>query len=139
MSTTTIYETPKSDLANEGGPAIPLSKAEILFSFQGRIGRFEYWMVSLGIFATFMAAIFIASALDVSDAALGLLFIALYVPVIWVSLAVQAKRWHDRDKSAWWILISLIPIVGPIWVFIENGCLSGTDGPNRFGLRTNSR
>lgn len=61
---------------------------------------------------------------------LGLAFalVALY-PAICVSI----KRWHDRDKSGWWVLIGLIPIIGAIWVLIECGILKGTEGPNRFG------
>jgi len=43
------------------------------------------------------------------------------------------KRYHDRDKSGWWILILFIPLVGFIWFLIELGCLPGTPGPNRFG------
>lgn len=53
--------------------------------------------------------------------------------LIWVDLANSVKRWHDRDKSGWWILISIIPIVGPIWALIECGFLPGTYGNNRFG------
>ena len=44
-----------------------------------------------------------------------------------------ARRWHDRDKSGWWTLIGLIPVVGAIWILVECGCLKGSDGPNRFG------
>jgi len=51
----------------------------------------------------------------------------------WSGLAVDAKRWHDRNKSAWWILIEFIPLIGAIWSFIELGFLKGTDSPNRFG------
>jgi uncharacterized membrane protein YhaH (DUF805 family) len=45
--------------------------------------------------------------------------------LLWPSLAVQCKRWHDREKSAWWLLIGLVPIVGPLW--------TGTAGENRYG------
>ncbi len=55
------------------------------------------------------------------------------LPVIWPSLVVAIKRWHDRDKSGWWCLINFIPVVGTIWAFVENGCLEGTTGDNRFG------
>ena len=46
---------------------------------------------------------------------------------------VHIKRFHDRDKSGWWVLIGLIPIIGAIWLLIELGFLKGTPGPNRFG------
>ena len=49
------------------------------------------------------------------------------------SLAVCAKRWHDRSKSAWWSLIGFVPAVGALWLIIELGFLDGTRGRNRFG------
>lgn len=52
---------------------------------------------------------------------------------LWPSLALYAKRWHDRDKSGWWSLIGLVPIIGGIWMLIELGFLRGTEGANRFG------
>ena len=59
----------------------------------------------------------------------GLLGLALIYPVI----ALYAKRWHDRNKSGWWSLIGLIPIIGGIWMLIELGFLKGTAGPNSYG------
>jgi uncharacterized membrane protein YhaH (DUF805 family) len=53
--------------------------------------------------------------------------------VVWPSVAVQIKRWHDRNKSAWWVFISLVPIIGGIWAIIETVFLKGTQGKNRFG------
>ena len=50
-----------------------------------------------------------------------------------MSLAIQVKRWHDRNKSGWWVLIGLIPLIGGIWALIETGFLAGDDGENRFG------
>src|SRR5262249_49812879 len=48
-------------------------------------------------------------------------------------LAVAAKRCHDRDRSAWFLLILLVPYLGQIWLLIELAFLRGTPGPNRFG------
>jgi len=59
----------------------------------------------------------------------GVLGLILLIP----SLAIAIKRYHDRDKSGWWILILFIPLVGFIWFLIELGCLPGTPGPNRYG------
>ncbi len=67
----------------------------------------------------------------------GVLLVVLMIPlgiyIFWVGLAVGVKRWHDRDKSGWWMLIGIIPYIGGIWQLIECGCLRGTEGPNRFG------
>ena len=62
-----------------------------------------------------------------------IVMILLYIPMIWIGLALQVKRWHDRDKSGAYVFVNLIPLAGPIWAFIEAGCLRGTVGQNRFG------
>jgi uncharacterized membrane protein YhaH (DUF805 family) len=49
------------------------------------------------------------------------------------TVIVYIKRFHDRDKSGWWVLIGLIPLIGAIWLLVELGFLKGTPGPNRFG------
>jgi len=48
-------------------------------------------------------------------------------------LMFGVKRCHDRDKSGWWILLSVVPVIGWIWAIIELGCLKGADGPDRYG------
>jgi uncharacterized membrane protein YhaH (DUF805 family) len=52
---------------------------------------------------------------------------------LWPTLAIYTKRWHDRNKSGWWSLILLVPIIGGIWMLIELGFLRGTEGPNTYG------
>ena len=49
------------------------------------------------------------------------------------ALETAPTRLHDQDKSAWWILIGLIPFVGSLIVLIMCGFIAGTPGPNRFG------
>ena len=60
-------------------------------------------------------------------------YLITLVVLAWVMLAVAAKRWHDRNKSALWILFTLIPIIGQIWALVELGFIRGTKGHNRFG------
>jgi uncharacterized membrane protein YhaH (DUF805 family) len=107
---------------------------QYLFSFQGRIGRARWWlMVLLSIVASGIAArINLSTSGDPRYGIGGILEIVM----LWVTLAVAVKRWHDRDKSGWWVLIYFVPIIGWIWVLVENGCLRGTPGPNRFGPDT---
>jgi uncharacterized membrane protein YhaH (DUF805 family) len=59
----------------------------------------------------------------------GIFALLTLIPII----IVYIKRFHDRDKSGWWVLIGLIPVIGAIWLLIELGFLKGTPGPNRFG------
>jgi uncharacterized membrane protein YhaH (DUF805 family) len=55
------------------------------------------------------------------------------VLLIYPGLAVSAKRWQDRDRSAIWVCVALIPVVGWLWTLIDNGFVRGTPGSNRFG------
>ena len=59
-------------------------------------------------------------------------FLILLAPAL-VNFAVLAKRWHDRNKSAWWAFIHLVPVIGVLWTFVECGFFKGTTGKNRFG------
>ncbi|MGE0237498.1 MAG: DUF805 domain-containing protein [Parvibaculaceae bacterium] len=106
----------------------------VLFSFGGRIGRAQYWLgyfVQLALAA--LAWMCVLTGQQNQNIALLLVPIALAPVVLWMALAVMAKRYHDRDKSAWWILIALVPIVGAIWQLIELGLLRGTEGANDYG------
>ena len=105
--------------------------SELLFSFEGRINRKPYWIFLLVVFISSI----VATAIDMATTGdeTGVASIILLIIILWPSLAIQVKRWHDRDKSGWWVLIGLIPIIGAIWAFVENGFLKGTEGSNRFG------
>jgi len=127
--------------------------AQLLFGFNGRIRRTTYWLGAIGsgfvltvVFWILLlmvgggAALAMHGNADASGAAgagLGvvglLLMLAYFAAIIWISLALQIKRWHDRDKSGVWVLINLIPFVGGIWSLVECGFMDGTAGPNRFG------
>lgn len=125
-----------------------MSYAQFLFSFEGRVTRSAYWlkwvlpylvvMAALGFILSMVAPQTDAYGMPVSDPGLlaNTMLMAsalIYLVSLWPSLAVAAKRWHDRDKSGWWTLITLVPIVGGFWMLIECGFLKGTDGSNRFG------
>jgi uncharacterized membrane protein YhaH (DUF805 family) len=58
----------------------------------------------------------------------GLYGLAVLIP----SLAVTVRRLHDIDRSGWWILIALVPLIGVI-VLVVFALLEGTPGTNRYG------
>jgi uncharacterized membrane protein YhaH (DUF805 family) len=128
----------------------------MLFSFNGRIRRTNYWLAAIGsglaltlIFVVILMLVGGAGALAAgaaggsSGAANGagagigivgiLLMLGYFVLLFWISLALQIKRWHDRDKSAVWVLINFIPFVGAVWSLVECGFMDGTQGPNKYG------
>jgi uncharacterized membrane protein YhaH (DUF805 family) len=99
-------------------------------TFGGRARRPEYWYwvlfgLLVGIVAGTLDAIVFGSTSQVFSllSSLGLLL---------PNLAVTVRRLHDIDRSGWWMLILLLPIIGAIVLFVFM-CLRGTAGPNRFG------
>ena len=106
--------------------------AWLFFSFEGRINRGKFWLGIVILWAVVWILAFIAAAAN-SGFLWGLVGF-LGILLIWPSLALSIKRWHDRNKSGWWIFIGLIPIIGSLWALIETGFLPGTIGPNEYGI-----
>ncbi len=91
--------------------------------FKGRASRMQVWMVALAQFVLTTGALFTMPAL---------LYIIIPVMAV-VGISVTVQRYHDRDKSGWWIWISAVPFIGALWQFIELGFLPGTPGDNHYG------
>jgi uncharacterized membrane protein YhaH (DUF805 family) len=138
-----------------------MSMTQLLFSFQGRLNRKPYWEMLIATTVIFILLLLLALA-TIREYGLEFLLVTiailviLYIPLIWIGLALGAKRLHDRDKSAWWILVfyalptilstaadrledvqfiilHIISFGITVWAFVELGCLRGTVGPNRYG------
>jgi uncharacterized membrane protein YhaH (DUF805 family) len=102
--------------------------------FSGRARRREYWIfLAVNVMITIML-IMIDAAVGTFDAEIGVgLLSGVYTFAVLIpSLAVGARRLHDTDRTGWWLLISFIPVVGPI-VLLVFLVLRGQIGPNRFG------
>jgi uncharacterized membrane protein YhaH (DUF805 family) len=106
--------------------------SSLLFSFNGRIGRGPYWAV-LGVWIIIDIILLVISKVSAgSSGSPGMIIVLFYLASIWPLLAVEIKRWHDRNKSGWWCLIGFVPLIGGLWVLIECGFLPGVDEGNRF-------
>src|SRR5262245_50245957 len=103
----------------------------MFLSFSGRVKRIQFWLYA--VLAITVVEVVVLVLLGTGRAEKYAAGFWLNLLLLWPSLAVAAKRWHDRDKSAWWMLIVLVPFVGWLWFLIELGFLPGTPGPNRFG------
>ena|SRR5436190_5621846 len=145
-----------------------------MFSFEGRLRRQDFWITTLILWGVNIAAAIVLAifafgplmALGMAaehnggepDTAAAMATMVTFLPaiaifgllqlaLIWPSLAVDVKRFHDRDQSGWLVLIIVfcrmiawIPIVGLLpgiasflfWL-INLGILEGTPGPNRYG------
>jgi uncharacterized membrane protein YhaH (DUF805 family) len=97
--------------------------------FSGRSPRAEYWYFAL--FTTLIsvgASIVDAIGLNGSPVLATIANLAFFLP----SLSVFVRRLHDVDRSGWWFLLALIPLIG--WVILLVWLVSsGTRGANRFG------
>lgn len=109
--------------------------------FSGRSRRKEYWMFTLGVIIVAIVLSFVEGALGIGGMVGGIygpLTLLFVLAVIIPSVAVQVRRFHDQDKSGWFVLISFIPFVGGIIVLVFM-CLEGTPGNNRFGADPKGR
>ena len=130
----------------------------LFFSFQGRINRAKYWLVTLiwlavwiVVWLAVIAAVFTSGSWGLA----GVIGLLVLIPSIVSGVSVGIRRLHDRDKSGWWLLVfylapgllngighqaglggvifSLASFAISIWAFVELGCLRGTEGPNTYG------
>ena len=109
-------------------------------TFSGRAARSELWWWTLFqvIANVVIAAIFGGGHMAMGDGAMNMHYQGGLVANLWAlanflpGLAVAIRRLHDLDKSGWWSLIVLIPLVGWI-ILIVWYCTKGTPGANRFG------
>lgn len=116
-----------------------MTVGQILFSFQGRISRGTYLKYGLVIPLVVLLILGVIDAIVGADGEFLIVTMYLFFFVFaWPSLALQAKRWHDRDKSAWFVLVNFIPLVGAIWSFVELCFLKGTEGANQYGVSPTS-
>jgi uncharacterized membrane protein YhaH (DUF805 family) len=138
-----------------------------LFTIKGRLSRSQFWLAHLALSVGWIIVVF-AIAASIGERVNGngprgldglssvppgiLLLIAL---LSYMSFCVSAKRLHDLDKSAWWMVIFqgpsmvlwlapaafIAPIsallyvavwLGGLWCLVELGLFPSVRGPNRF-------
>jgi len=136
---------------------------EFLFGASGRINRAKYWRsVLIFIAAGLMTAVILFTAAGIAAPLLVIMVVLVLIPWLLWGFSITTERLHDRDKSAWWLVVFyLVPgVLGQtakgiwfagsagtvlhyilaltafaltIWGFVEIGCLRGTAGQNTYG------
>jgi len=120
------------------------------YSLDGRVKREDYWYYGYALFWTTAFVFYLITAIFyfiasyifdqfVNDAHIIFLIITL-IP-IWISfgmkfLSNKIKRLHDNNKSGWFLLWTLVPILGQLfalYIFITNWFFRGTIGYNHYG------
>ena len=128
--------------------------SNLLFSFTGRVNRAPYWLVSIAVMVAALVVVGIAVTIAGRSTMAIVIGGADLVLMIWIGLALTIKRLHDRDKSAWWLLLfyfapSILQAIGHrawsagfilvligfgigLWALVEIGFRRGTAGPNSY-------
>jgi uncharacterized membrane protein YhaH (DUF805 family) len=136
---------------------------EFLFGASGRINRAKYWRSCItysivGLFAAFI----LLTAAGLAAPLFVIMAVIIFIPWLLWGLSITTERLHDRDKSAWWLVVfylvpllldqfakalsftgaigtilhymlALLSLAIMIWGFVEIGLLRGTAGPNKYG------
>lgn len=108
-------------------------------TFDGRASRSEYWWAQVGLFLVTWAAMIIATlsflpalAGDVWSLGFGsilLLLLGLWSLVLIIpSLAITVRRLHDANLSGWWFLITFVPGIGGLCLFVFTVLPSNPEG-----------
>lgn len=111
------------------GPAVTLTLRRYAV-FAGRASRSECWWFVVFNLGIGLAAATVGNAMQDPDALRAL---SLLVLLPWITLAV--RRLHDIDRTGWWVLLGLLPVIGTIGLLVLF-CIPGTPGGNRFGQST---
>jgi uncharacterized membrane protein YhaH (DUF805 family) len=97
-------------------------------TFSGRARRTEYWMFLLFSLIASMVLAFADGILGTGGVLGAVYSLAVLLPTIGVSV----RRLHDTGRSGWWLLVGLVPLVGPI-VLVVFAVQDGNPGANAYG------
>lgn len=112
----------------------------------GRNTRLKWWLIGLVQWVVFFFvygnALMKFSANDTQGAVdsivnMGGISAVISLIASWAGMCNGIRRYHDRNKSGWWLLIGFIPFVS-LWQLIELGFLAGTPGYNDYDTRPTS-
>lgn len=132
---------------------------ELLFSFRGRIGRKTFWIWNIVYYVSILG---FGVGINQLFPAFSHLLLPIFLLVMLIpDLAITTKRWHDRDKSIYWLALNIplvlgrlatpttspvsqepatpqlfiasISLICGVWILVECGLLKGTKGPNKYG------
>ena len=105
----------------------------LLFTTRGRINRLTYWTVSIFIWTAFYI-LFNLIEFTFSYTVTWILYPLLF----WALGATATKRLHDSNRNGFWIMLIIIPVLGPLILIFFLGFKKGEIISNRFGVVPNS-
>jgi uncharacterized membrane protein YhaH (DUF805 family) len=117
-----------------GGLRNKLPVTYLLFTTRGRIARSAYWHSTV----LLACAFYILYTLLYHLAGLFATWL-IYPPFYWCAWAISCKRLHDVGKSGRWLLVALIPVLGPLYLAFQLFLRRGQRDDNRFGPSSRAR
>jgi len=110
-----------------------------IFSFSGRIGRMRYLAYGIGLNILLMALMIPLGGMtaamggEAGMSMLGMMMVGLfYIATIAISIMFAKRRLNDLNRSGWWFLLFLVPIVN-LLMAIYMVFFPGSAGDNNFG------
>ena len=98
------------------------------FVFEGRARRKELWIFVLVNLFILIGIGIVESMVGLTGSLTGLYNLVIFIP----SLAVGARRLHDTGRSAWWLLLNLLPVLGTL-ILLVFYVLDGDPHDNEYG------
>ena len=136
---------------------------EFMFGASGRINRAKYWKSLLILcVAGLLVGVILLTAAGLAGSLFIVAIVIFFLPWLMWGFSIHTERLHDRDKSAWWLVVffvvpgvlgqlanlslsagiagvashyalATIALALTIWGFAEIGCMRGTPTSNRYG------
>ena len=96
----------------------------------GRLGRTGFWLRNALALPIWLFAC--VAAESQAGPIAGLLACALTTLFL---VSTWGRRLHDRGRSAWWLLVTAVPVLGPVALFVDCAFLGTRDSAQRYGSR----
>ena len=107
----------------------------LFFNLDGRVSRSIYWkkyVIPIFFISIFFTVIDIKNGSFNASLGIGTYSSIIALLNIVPSISMGVKRCHDRGRTGWFLLLTIIPLLN-IWVLIELYFLKGTSGRNEYG------
>ncbi len=102
------------------------------FNFKDRTTRADYWWVILDMCILGFVLGFILGLIGSSQEVMNIVLLVIELLLIIPSLSLSVRRLHDINKSGWFLLLGLIPVVGSI-ILIVFYCTPSINENNKYG------
>ena len=104
------------------------------FHTRGRLTRSGFWLrhlsiVPIGLWLVIAAAETLGSPYD----------LPLVIAFVLLLVSIWGRRLHDRGRSAWWLLATLVPVLGPLFLIVECGLRGSSPTAAKFGAEPGLR